>query len=322
MKDIALKPETLRTAHATATVTMPSDCLQLLHGGNTEKGNALEAAKIAAIMAAKSTSQIIPYCHPINLLDASIDYELNEGGEASTLIIETTVKVIAPTGVEMEALTAASAAALTVYDMLKPHTSQANLQIGEIRLLKKTGGKSHFRRALKKTGMATAAILVLSDTVAAGKKQDTAGAAVRDELETAGFSIHAYEIHPDEPEALRTRVEQLLSEAPDLILTVGGTGISPRDKTVEAIQPLITTEMPGLMEAARVFGQRRTPYSLMSRGIAGMAGNTLIATFPGSSKGAVETLAAIQPGLIHLIEVCRAGRPHSGGYGEDGSSIE
>lgn len=312
MKDIALKPETLRTARARATVRMPANCIALLRDGNTEKGNALEAAKIAAIMAAKNTPQLIPYCHPINIIDVDFDYELLEQGDESSLSIETMVKVIAPTGVEMEALTAVSVAALTVYDMLKPHTSQSKLSIGDIRLLKKTGGKSHFRRVLNQA--ATAAVLVLSDTVAAGKKQDAAGAAVRDELAAAGFSISAYEILPDEPDWLREKVESLIAEDVDLIITVGGTGISPRDRSVEAIAPLITTEMPGLMEAARSFGQRRTPYSLMSRGIAGMAGSSLIATFPGSSKGAVETLAAIQPGLVHLIEVCRAGKPHAGGY--------
>ena len=106
----------------------------------------------------------------------------------------------------------------------------------------------------------------------------------------------------------------LLAAKPDLIVTVGGTGLGPRDNTVEVVRPLLTTEVPGLMEAARAFGQARTPYAMLSRGVAGLAGGTVVITFPGSRKGARETLEAVLAGTIHLIEVGRMTRPHRDGY--------
>jgi molybdenum cofactor synthesis domain-containing protein len=120
---------------------------------------------------------------------------------------------------------------------------------------------------------------------------------------------------PDDPERLTARLLELVEGRADLIVTVGGTGLGPRDRTVEAVAPLLTTELPGMMEAARSFGQDRTPYAMLSRGIAGLVGSTLVVTFPGSRRGAEETLAAILPGLVHLLDVLRTARPHDDGYG-------
>ena len=119
---------------------------------------------------------------------------------------------------------------------------------------------------------------------------------------------------PDEPDDLTAHLRSLLEDRPDVIVTVGGTGLGPRDKTVETVQPMLTTELPGLMEAARSFGQDRTPYAMLSRGVAGLIGPTLVATFPGSRRGAEETLAAVLPGLVHLVEVLHITHPHEGGY--------
>src|SRR5690606_37217700 len=180
------------------------------------------------------------------------------------------------------------------------------------RLLEKTGGKSQFRRYLR--APLSAAVIVLSDSVAAGRKPDTAGRSVQVGLSAAGFEPVHYQVLPDEPTQLRDAVQTQLAQGIALVITVGGTGVGPRDCTVETVQPLLTTELPGMMEAARDFGQRRTPYAMMSRGVAGLAGDTLLITFPGSRRGAEEALAALLPGLVHLLEVCRAGQPHPGGY--------
>ena len=118
---------------------------------------------------------------------------------------------------------------------------------------------------------------------------------------------------------LAARLQTFRDEGMGFVATVGGTGLGPRDRTVEVVRDLLTTEVPGLMEAARSFGQARTPFAMLSRGIAGFAGNTLIATFPGSRRGAEETLAALQPGLIHLVDVFRGAR-HRGGYGQSESA--
>ncbi|MFC4252951.1 molybdopterin-binding protein [Sinimarinibacterium flocculans] len=98
----------------------------------------------------------------------------------------------------------------------------------------------------------------------------------------------------------------------DCVLTVGGTG--PRDCAVDMVERLITTPLPGFMETACAFGQARTPYAMLPRGAAGLSSGSFIATFPGSRRGAEETLAAVLPGLVHLLDVCRTSRPHEGGY--------
>ena len=136
MKDVTDKDLTLRTSTAESKLTMPPEVQKLLHERKLEKGDALEIARVAGVMAAKKTSEIIPFCHPLALTGVAIEYAFEDDG----IRTQATVKTIGPTGVEMEALTAASVAALTLYDMLKPH-SQA-MEIAYVRLLSKTGGKS------------------------------------------------------------------------------------------------------------------------------------------------------------------------------------
>ncbi len=136
MKDVTDKDLTLRTSTAESKLTMPPEAQKLLHERKLEKGDALEIARVAGVMAAKKTSEIIPFCHPLALTGVAIEYAFEDDG----IRTQATVKTIGPTGVEMEALTAASVAALTLYDMLKPHTQA--MEIAYVRLLSKTGGKS------------------------------------------------------------------------------------------------------------------------------------------------------------------------------------
>jgi molybdenum cofactor biosynthesis protein MoaC len=308
MQDITLKPTTLRSAVAEGMLFLPEETVAMVRERRVKKGDVAECARIAGLMGLKKTSELLPHCHPLSVLDASVDVDTRDDG----LHVRVLVRTIASTGVEMEALTAVNIALLCAYDMLKPHAPAEAMRMGDIRLVEKKGGKTQYQRR----GIGSAAVIVLSDTVASGKKPDTAGASVRDGLERAGFSIASYEVLPDEPDALRTRVQHWVGQRTDCIITVGGTGLGPRDKTVEALSDLIETDLPGFMETARAFGQERTPYAMLSRGIAGIAGRSFVATFPGSRKGAEETLAAVLPALIHLIEVYRAQHSavHDQGY--------
>lgn len=137
MVDVSDKKETARTAVARATVSMQRTTLELIQQGKIGKGDVLAVAQVAGIMAAKKTSDWIPMCHPLQL--TGVDIRFSDNGE-DELYIESTVKTKGQTGVEMEALTAVSAAALTVYDMCK--AVEKTMQIKDTRLVSKTGGKS------------------------------------------------------------------------------------------------------------------------------------------------------------------------------------
>jgi molybdenum cofactor biosynthesis protein MoaC len=310
MKDVSQKPDSLRIARATATLHAPADCIDRLRTGDTEKGDPLKTARVAGILAAKRTDELIPLCHPLPIHRADVDYELGD----TWVRVQAEVQTIGPTGVEMEALTAASLAALTLYDMLKPYAEPDELHIEACRLERKTGGKSHYRRRLQSSR--SAAVIVLSDTVASGAKPDTAGAWVRDALVEAGFGPVDYVVIEDDAHVLAQMLRTHRDQRTDMVVTVGGTGLSPRDITVDTVRPLLDVEIPGIMETARAFGQKRMPFAMLSRGLAGYMGDTLVLTFPGSRGGASESLTATLPGLIHLLETGRTGGRHPGGYGE------
>jgi len=143
MVDVTEKAPTVRTAVAKGVVRMKADTLDRILGRDVKKGNVLEAARIAGVMAAKKTSELIPMCHPLNITHVSVDF--TPVPSQPGIEITATARLSGPTGVEMEALTAVSVAALTIYDMCKSYDRQ--MTISDIRLMEKTGGKSgHFIR--------------------------------------------------------------------------------------------------------------------------------------------------------------------------------
>ena len=140
MVDVGAKPVTNREARARGTITMSAAALTLIRRGGVAKGDPLQAARLAGILAAKQTATLIPLCHPLPLTHVSVELTASKNGYA----IEARVRTSAQTGVEMEALTAVSVAALTIYDMVKAVDKE--MVIGEIRLLEKSGGRSgHWR---------------------------------------------------------------------------------------------------------------------------------------------------------------------------------
>ena len=297
MKNVGMKPDSLRSATAGAKFYAPAHCLERIAARDTEKGDPQASARIAGILAAKRTDELLPLCHPLPIHAAEVRFTIH----ADHVAIAADVHTIGPTGVEMEALTAASMAALTLYDMLKPYAEPDELAIGDTHLIDKTGGKSEHVRQLD--APVKAAVFVVSNPIVDGNKPDTAGQQVKADLEAAGFTPIDYQLLAEAPEQLRAAIDQALADACGLIVTVGGTGIGPKDKVVETVEPLLTTPMPGLMETARAFGQRRSPQAVMSRGVAGFIGDTLTLTFPGSRAGAEETMTALLPSLVHILKI-------------------
>ena len=155
------------------------------------------------------------------------------------------------------------------------------------------------------------AVLTISDRCAQGLMQDTAGPAVACLLREAWpqAEIRTPLLRDDE-DAIAAHLRELAESGAALALTVGGTGLSPRDRTPEATRRIIDREAPGLAEAMRAVGAQRNPYAWLSRGIAGLAGSTLIVNLPGSERGARESLESILKLLRHGIEVAAGGQGH------------
>lgn len=296
MIDITHKPTTLREAIAEATVhvSLP-ETIAAVKERRVPKGDVLEAARIAGLFGVKRTADMIPDCHPLPVEHTEVSSEVQD----MAIVVTVKVRTIYRTGVEVEAMHGASVAALTMYDMLKP--IDKGITIERIRLVEKKGGKSDWKDAFEKAPRA--AVLVISDSVSAGKKEDKAGAAIAERLKKIGVDVAAQGLVPDEPARIAEQVKAWAAQGLDLILTTGGTGLSPRDRTPEAIAPLLDREVSGIMEAARNYGQERVPYAMMSRGIAGMVGRTLVITLPGSTRGAQETMDALFPFVLHVVKV-------------------
>ena len=296
MIDITHKPTTLREATATALVTVSDpDTIAALRGLRVPKGNVLESARVAALFGVKRTHELIPDCHPLPIEHAECTFDVRD----MEIEVRMKVRTIYRTGVEVEAMHGASVAALTIYDMLKP--IDKGITIGSIRLVEKKGGKSDWKDRFEV--QVRAAVLVISDGVASGKKVDKGGAEVVERLKRLGVACAGTTVVPDEPDQIAAQVKAWAEQGFDLILTTGGTGLSPRDRTPEAIAPILDREVPGIMEAARAYGQARMPLAIMSRGIAGMIGRTLVITLPGSTRGAQETMDALFPFVLHVVKV-------------------
>ncbi len=300
MFDVSEKPDTLRQAWAQATVSVAPDTIKLILAGKSPKGDIVEAARYAGTMAAKRTSDIIPYCHPIPIDYIKIDVTLKE----VSIEVLTEVKTVWKTGVEMEAMAAASVAALTIYDMLKP--VDENLSIGAVKLLGKSGGMKGFAEKYSRT--LRGAVIVVSDSTSRGERVDKSGKLAVDRLESYGFKVDDYVVVPDEADQIEAELKRLCDDVKvDLILTSGGTGLGPRDVTVEATLKVLEKEIRGVSEVMRAYGQRRTPMAMLSRGVCGVRGGTVIVNLPGSMKGVSESLSALLPGVLHVFGMIEGG---------------
>lgn len=296
MVNITHKSTTLRKAIAQAIVKVSSqETIKAVVEKKVPKGDVLEMAKVAGLFAAKRTADMIPDCHPLPIEFTAVTYEIKD----LEIYVFVEIHTIYKTGVEVEAMHAASVVALTMYDMLKP--IDKNISIEQIKLVQKKGGKSDFSK--ESIQGLQAAVIVCSDSVSVGQKEDKAGKVVVQKLESLQVSIEEYSIIPDQIEGIQSKLKALLAADVDLVIFTGGTGLSPHDVTPEAIRPLIEREIPGIEEAIRSYGQQRLPTAMLSRSVAGLIGNTLVLAVPGSAKGAEESMDAIFPAVLHVFKV-------------------
>ncbi len=301
MVDITHKSNTLRIATAQAMVSVSKpETISAIKNNTVPKGSVFEMSKAAGLLGVKKTPELLPDCHPMPIEYTGVEYRI----EGLNIFIEVTVKTIYKTGVEVEAMHGASIVALNMYDMLKP--IDKGVEINNIKLLSKKGGKSDFGKT--EFDNLKASVVVCSDTISAGQKEDKAGKVIIEKLQKVKVETQNYVVIPDEEIQIKEEFDKAINQGLNLLIYTGGTGLSKRDVTPETIRPLLDREIPGIEEAIRKYGQDRTPYAMLSRSVVGVKNKTLVIALPGSTKGAEESMDAIFPAILHLFKIFKGAR--------------
>jgi cyclic pyranopterin monophosphate synthase len=332
MVDVSAKSDTARTAVAAGILRTTARVVDLVRADDLPKADVLATARLAGIMGAKKTSELIPLCHQLALSSVDVRFGLT----VDAITIEATAKTKGPTGVEMEALTAVAVAGLTLHDMIKAVDPAAVLD--GVRLLTKDGGKhGHWDRAAiaeptpetparhgdsttsgHRHGAGhthdhpdeprTAAVLVASTGTAAGTRTDTTGPVLVRWLRERGFQVRGPLVYADAD--ITSGLADALTGTPALVITTGGTGASPTDATPEATLAVLDRELPGIAETIRRFGAEKFPLAALSRGAAGLVGRSVVINLPGSPGGVRDGIAVLEPLLDHLLAQVAGGGRH------------
>ena len=300
MINVSHKTHTLRYARAEGLLRAGPEVREHLRNETIPKGNVRATARAAGIDAAKRTPEWVTFCQTLPLDWVDLGFSVVDEGLKVTAEAQTVWK----TGVEIEVITAVSAALVNAYDMCKPLAD--DLEMTGVKVVEKRGGSSDFQQDFEED--LGAAVLVVSDSTAAGDREDRSGKKIASFLSDYPVSVAHTDVLPDEPERVRAYVEAQADEGGiDLIFTTGGTGLGPRDATPEAIAPVLDRAAPGIAERMRSYGAERTPHALLSRQVAGTIGETLVVTLPGSTSGVEESLHALFPGLLHVFPMLWGG---------------
>ena len=297
MVDVGHKAVTSRSATASGRFVTTAEVIGLVRAEGMPKADVLATARIAGIQGAKKTSELIPLCHPLPLSSVKVEFAF----DGESILVTATAKTTGQTGVEMEALTAVAVAGLTLHDMVKAVDPFASMT--DVRLETKTGGKSgQWARAgvspVVEPVLNTAVVIVASTRAAAGEYADTTGPVIAAWLEERHYSTQTEVVADAE---IASAMSAAVAAHPAIIITTGGTGISPTDRTPEATAAVLTQELPGIAEAIRAAGLAKTPTAALSRGLAGLAGGTIVVNLPGSSGGVKDGLAVLDELLDHLV---------------------
>ncbi|MFD3506604.1 bifunctional molybdenum cofactor biosynthesis protein MoaC/MoaB [Nocardia sp. NPDC058666] len=323
MVDVSAKAETTRIAVAAGELHTTAEVVALVRAEGMPKADVLSTARLAGIAGAKKTSELIPLCHQLALSSVKVEFGFTE----TSITVEATAKTKGPTGVEMEALTAVAVAGLTLHDMVKAVDPGAVMN--GIRLITKEGGKhGHWVRPEARAAdvaagsdeipapnsteaqsvSRTAVVVVASTGTAAGTRTDTTGPVLAEWLTAQGFSVRGPLVYADA--GIAAGLADALSEQPALVVTTGGTGASPTDATPEATLAVLDRELPGVAEAIRQRGTAKFPLAALSRGVAGLAGRTVVVNLPGSPGGVKDGIAVLEPLLDHLLAQVAGGGNH------------
>ena len=295
MVDVTDKVVTVRIAKAEGKISMLPETILAIQDDALPKGNVLTTAKIAGIQSAKKTAEMIPMCHQLNLSFADIEFEMEE----DNILIKSTVKTKEATGVEMEALSAVSGAALTIYDMCK--SVDKSMVIGEIKLVEKVGGNSdHAVEYRPNVG-----VITLSDSISSGHGEDKSGPILIDGFSNAGCVVNHHEIIPDGSEKLISTIQNWVKDGVELIITTGGTGLGPRDLTIETMEKIFHSKLPGVEQALHAYGRGKVKTAMLSRLTAGVVNGVIVICLPGSTGAAKDALQVLIPTIFHSFHMMK-----------------
>lgn len=343
MVDVGAKPVTARSAEASGRVLVSAEVLALLRGGGgVPKGDALAVARLAGLQAAKRTPDLVPLAHPVAVHGVEVEVTPDDRG----VLLHATVRTADRTGIEMEALTCVAVAGLALIDMVKAVDRHAVLT--DVQVVAKSGGRSGDWRlapadaavpvaapvadpapaavpatvtapvpadgtAGVRQGPRRAQVVVASTRAAAGAYADRSGPVLAEGLRGLGFAVAPVRVVADGP-AVGEALRAALAEGPDLVVTSGGTGLAPSDRTPEQTLPLLDATVPGLAEAVRARGVAAgVPAAVLSRGVAGVAGRTLVVNVAGSTGAARDAVAVLGEVLGHAVDQLRGGGDHDAG---------
>ena len=327
MVDVTDKAVTDRHARAVATVRVSPATAALIAAGDMPKGEVIATARLAGVMAAKRTAELVPLAHPLPL--TKIDIDATVDAAAGSVLLTSFARTTGKTGVEIEALTAVLIAALTVYDMVKAVEQQASIE--GVRVVEKAGGRRDFGPGASPTGPArldapdapasvpasahapSRGSLVIgavhvSTSRTAGTAPDRSRAALAAFAARTGWTVAHETMVSDSRTAIAAAIrEAAAAPGVQLVLTLGGTGLTPDDVTPEATLDVVDREAPGLAEALRAVSFAATPMASLSRGVAGTVGEALVVNLPGSPKALAELEALLTAVLPHAV--AQAARP-------------
>jgi cyclic pyranopterin phosphate synthase len=247
MVNITHKLSTLRKAVAVGILKVSKqETIDAVVGRKVPKGDVFEFSRAAGLFACKKTYEVIPDCHPLPVEYTAITHEI----DGLNIIVRVEVHTIYKTGVEVEAMHGVMITALTMYDMLKPIDEA--IEILSVRLEEKKGGKSDFKYAYPDS--LKIAVITCSDSISKNQNEDKSGEIIKELLQSYNLNTSFSKIVSDDVAIIQSTAKQLVEEQFHLVLFTGGTGLSPRDVTPDAIEPLLEKEVPGIMEVVRNYG--------------------------------------------------------------------
>lgn len=292
MDDSSSKPEAQQIARAEGKIFFSNGAKEILLEANSPKADVVTAAKVAGIQAAKRASEFIPFHHANTLNWAELDFT----SEEDHIRIEATVKAVTRSGLEMEALTAVSVAALTMLDICKDHDQKVNIQ--DVRLIPRESKK----KILAVNTPLKVGIVVISDRITAGLGDDSVGQLLQSGFAKAGYHANNYAVISNDADKLIEKVQEWLELNIELVITIGGNGIGPRDITLTSLEPFFDFRMEGLEQTLHTIAQVNNNGFYIDRLAAGKIGKTIVICLPIDEALASDALNVILPNIHQAFE--------------------